>query len=180
MRGGVLATVIALGFVPDGVSARDALGVFGRWGAFRDSQTARCFSKLLASLIRRFSRCFSIAEPTDPPKQDRQWRPFAAIGFWPRQNVRGQINIRLSRELAQGSGATLIAAGKRFQLIAGGADAWAKDQRDDAAIVAAIRSGGTMSVHGRAKTGSTVSDHYELRGAATAIDAAALGCARLR
>jgi len=165
VRGGVLATVIALGFVPDGVSARDALGVFGRWGAFRDSQTARCFS---------------IAEPTDPPKQDRQWRPFAAIGFWPRQNVRGQINIRLSRELAQGSGATLIAAGKRFQLIAGGADAWAKDQRDDAAIVAAIRSGGTMSVHGRAKTGSTVSDHYELRGAATAIDAAALGCARLR
>jgi hypothetical protein len=161
----LLAAVILIALLPSIASARDALGVFGRWGAFRDPQTARCFS---------------ISEPTDPPKQDRQWRPFAAIGFWPRQNVRGQVNIRLSKELAPGGSATLIAGGTRFQLIAGGADAWAKDQRDDAAIVAAIRSGGTMSVHGRAKSGGTVSDHYELRGAATAIDAAALGCARLR
>jgi hypothetical protein len=90
------------------------------------------------------------------------------------------VNIRLSRELAPGAAATLVSGGKRFQLNSGGADGWSKDQRDDAAIVAAIRAGGRMSVYGRAKTGGSFSDHYELRGAATAIDAAALGCARLR
>jgi hypothetical protein len=33
-------------------------------------------------------------------------------------------------------------------------------------------------VHGRTQAGASFSDRYELRGAATAIDAAALGCAR--
>ncbi|MEK6541088.1 MAG: hypothetical protein AABZ45_03095 [Pseudomonadota bacterium] len=43
----------------------------------------------------------------------------------------------------------------------------------DAAIVAAIRSNQGMSVSGGGGTATT----WRLRGAATAIDAAALGCA---
>jgi len=145
--------------------ARDALGVFGRWGAFRDA---------------REGRCFAIAEPIDWQSPKRQWAPFASIGFWPRQGVRGQVNLRLSRALQAGKDATLILGDKRFTLSGGGADVWAKDRRDDAAIVAALRAGGTMSVHGRSQNGQSFADDYELRGAATAIDAAALGCARLR
>ena len=59
--------------------------------------------------------------------------------------------------------------GKRFPLVAGGADAWAPDPRTDAAIVAAMRSADRMRVGG---------DSYALRGAATAIDAATLACVR--
>ena len=54
------------------------------------------------------------------------------------------------------------------------------DARMDAAIVAAMRSAPSMSVESRAETGGAIADTYRLRGAATAIDAAALGCARLR
>lgn len=144
--------------------ARDVLGIFGQWGAFRDTKEGRCFA---------ISRSSGLGA-------DKRWQPFAAIGYWPRRGVRGQVNIRLSRELATGAAATLIVGGKRFTLSGGGADLWAKDRRDDAAIVAALRAGGTMSVHGRSRTGSAISDRYELRGAATAIDAAALGCARMQ
>lgn len=160
-----LASVALLGFVLAGAApARDVLGVFGRWGAFRDAKEGRCFA---------------IAEPIDWRDPRRRWSPFAAIGSWPGRGVRGQVNIRLSRELQPGASATLAVGGQRFTLSGGGADMWAKDRKDDAAIVAALRAGGTMSVHGRARTGESFADHYELRGAATAIDAAALGCARL-
>ena len=52
--------------------------------------------------------------------------------------------------------------------------------RMDAAIVAAMRSAPSMSVESGTATGGAIADTYRLRGAATAIDAAALGCAKLR
>jgi hypothetical protein len=143
--------------------AREVLGIFGRWGAFRDAGQ---------------SRCFAISEPLGRPDAKRGWSPFASVGFWPRSGVRGQVNIRLSQRLQEGAAVTLNVGGKRFTLAGGGVDVWSRDRRDDAAVVAALRAGGEMSVHGRTQSGAAFSDRYELRGAATAIDAAALGCAR--
>ena len=45
-------------------------------------------------------------------------------------------------------------------------------------IVAAIRSNRSMSVESLGKGGRAFADVYALKGAATAIDAAAMGCAR--
>lgn len=145
-------------------AARDVLGVFQRWGAFRDMEQGRCFA---------------IAQPLAGGWQASPWRPFAAIGYWPRQGLRGQVNVRLSHQLAPRTSATLSVGDQRFVLTGGGADVWAADRRADAAILAALRSGRTMSIAGRARAGGTFTDRYDLRGAATAIDAAALGCARL-
>ncbi len=150
--------------LPMAADARDVLGVFQRWGAFRDPEQARCFA---------------VAQPLAGGWEASPWRPFAAIGYWPRRSLRGQLNIRLSHQLAEGTGATLVIGEQRFALTGGGADVWAADRRADAAILAALRSGRMMTVAGRAKAGGTFSDRYDLRGAATAIDAAALGCARM-
>lgn len=141
--------------------ARDSLGVFGRWGAFRDTAPLRCFA---------------IAAPMRAGGASR-WRPFAGIGSWPGQGRRGQIHIRLSRVRDPRASVTLSVGERRFELVAGDADAWAPDGRTDAAIVAAIRAGRSMSVETLAKSGAPFADVYALRGAATAIDAAALGCA---
>ncbi|HEX7851932.1 MAG TPA: hypothetical protein VF485_19525, partial [Sphingomonas sp.] len=65
---------------------------------------------------------------------------------------------------------------RRFDLVAGADDAWAPDARTDSAIVAAMRSGRSMSVEGLGRDGSAFADVYTLSGAATAIDAAALAC----
>lgn len=144
--------------------ARESLGIFDRWGAFRDTESARCYA---------------IAEPAEPSANGR-WRAFAAIGYWPRQGVRGQVNFRMSRARAAGAPIELFIDGRGFSLVAGSADAWAADRRADAAIIAALRSGTAMRLVGRDGAGQPFADSYALRGAATAIDAAALGCAHLR
>lgn len=142
-------------------AARDALGIYEGWGAFRDGQPVRCFA--IAQPLRR---------------GPGNWRPFAAVSYWPLQRVRGQIHIRLSREKRANEPVTLRIDDRRFPMDAGGADAWAPDPQTDAAIVAAMRSGQTMSVSSIASSGGSFADTYALKGAATAIDAAALGCAR--
>jgi hypothetical protein len=47
----------------------------------------------------------------------------------------------------------------------------------DLAIVAAMRSATSLSVESIGKDGRSIVDAYTLRGAPSAIDAAALGCA---
>ena len=92
--------------------------------------------------------------------------------------MRGQFHTRLSRERAPGSTVYLSISERRFALVSGEADAWAQDARMDAAIIAAMRSAVRMSIEGKAKNGGSFADIYVLKGAATAMDAAALGCAR--
>ncbi len=147
-----------------GAQARDSLGVFEGWGAFRDPETPRCYA---------------IAQPATHGTEGR-WRPFASVGYWPRADIRGQIHIRLSREIAARSPLALTVGERRFPLTGGGADAWAPNRQVDAAIVAAMRSATSMSISARARTGAGFADTYRLRGAATAVDAAALGCGRVR
>lgn len=144
--------------------ARDSLGVFENWGAFRDAAPPRCYA---------------ITEPArETPKTG--WKPFASVSHWPAQGVRSQLHIRMSRARAADAAVTLSIGDRRFRLTAGGADAWAQDARADAAIVAAMRSATSMSIESRDTNGYPFADVYRLRGAATAIDAAALGCARRR
>lgn len=145
------------------LAAKDSLGVFASWGAFRDPQ---------------FGRCYAIAKP-QLSRRVRDYRPFAAVGTWPRRGVRGQVHFRLSRKLAESSAITLRVGGQRFALTGGGGDAWAPGKAMDAAIAAAMRSAGSMTVSARDARGRAFSDSYDLSGAATAMDAATLGCARM-
>ena len=160
MKIGYLVPIVAL-FYASSALARTSLGSFDGWAAFRDEAP---------------TRCFAIAEPARGG--GGKWRPFATVSTWPQVGVRGQVYIRLGRQLRQSAPVTLMIEGRRFALTAGGADAWAPDPRNDAAIVAAIRSARTMSVASVAATGGGFAETYVLKGAATAIDAAALGCAR--
>ena len=67
---------------------------------------------------------------------------------------------------------------RRFRLTGGGGDAWARDKTMDASIIAAMRSAREMTASSEDARGNTIRDLYLLKGAATAMDAAALGCAR--
>ncbi len=143
--------------------ARDSLGVFEGWGAFRDAEPFRCYA---------------IARPES--SSGGKWKPFATVANWPANGVRGQIHIRLSREIRKDAKITLTIDNRRATMIGAGADVWAPSRQMDAAIVSAMRNGRSMSIEAVAATGGGFADAYALRGAATAIDAAALGCARVR
>jgi len=144
------------------LAAKDSLGVFGDWGAFRDTAVPRCYAIAAAQ------------------NQARDHAPYASVGTWPRRQVRGQLHVRLSRTAAPSATISLSVGGQRFELTGGGGDAWARDRRMDAAIVAAMRSAGSMSVSARDRAGRRFTDRYSLEGAATAMDAATVGCARIR
>lgn len=144
-------------------SARDSLGLYATWGAFRDPIAPRCYA---------------IAQ-AEPSLKQRDYQPFAAVGTWPRRGTRNQIHFRLSRELAPNSPVVLIIGDRRFTLAGGGGDAWAANSSDNAAIIAGMRSASQMYVRARDTQGRGFANIYPLAGAASAMDAAALGCARL-
>ena len=156
----ILVLAALLGVAAPALAQRERLGTWSFWGAFQENE-----------------RCYAIAEPFQAPAADG-WRPFASVGFWPSRRLSGQVHVRLSREKRPGSAVLLRVGGRTFQLAAGGRDAWAADPRADAEIVAAMRSGLEMSVETRSTRGALVRDLYRLRGAPTAIDAAAIACTR--
>jgi len=136
------------------LAARDSLGVYDSWAAFRDASPARCYAIAKAQ--------GKTAAPA-----------YATVSLWPGKGVRGAVHLVLSREVAEKARLRLTVGDKRFDLVAKGRNAWAADARGDAAIVAAMRSASRMSVSGGGFT-----DRYTLGGAATAIDAATVGCAK--
>ena len=144
--------------------ARDSLGMFGRWASFRDSQVPRCYAIAMAA----------------PSTKQREYQPYADVAWWPRQQVRGQIHFRLSRKLQANAPIILSIGDQKIALTGGGGDAWAPDKRGDAAVIAAMRSATNMTVTARDAGGNGFSNTWDLSGAATAMDAAAVGCASLK
>ncbi len=146
------------------LAAKDSLGVYSEWAAFRDADIPRCYA-IAQSAVRAARGERGAAQG------------YASIGTWPSRNVRGQVHVRLSRALANDARVRLTVGTRRFDLIASGQDAWAKDKAMDAAVITAMRSATRMSVSATAADGSRFTDRYALEGAATAMDAALVGCA---
>jgi hypothetical protein len=139
-------------------AGRDTIGIYKGWGAFRDTTP---------------DRCYAIARPVMAGGRSSG---FASIATWPKRGLRASLHIRLSRERDRSAGVTLTVGERRFALVANGLDAWASDGPSDRAIVAALRSGRSMSVEAVGVGGRPFADVYALSGAATAIDAAVLAC----
>ena len=142
--------------------ARDRVAVFGDWGAFRDTASGNGGPV-----------CYAIAEPAEPSAGNYQ--PFVTVSFWPRRRITRQVRVRLSHAARPNARVTLSIGDSTFVLAARGPDAWGADRLADAYIVAAMRSGSSMSIQSIGPLGGFV-DVYRLRGAASAIDTAALDC----
>jgi hypothetical protein len=139
------------------LAARDSLGVYEDWAAFKDAKPLRCYA-------------IAKAQGTPPAPA------YVTISNWPEKKVRGAVHFVLSREAA---GAVRLRVGdKRFELVTKGRNAWGSDARQDAAILAALRSASRMNISASTAKGGTFTDRYSLAGAATAIDAATVGCAK--
>ena len=147
-----LAATLLIAAAP--LMAKERLGAYQRWAAFKDAEIPRCYA-------------------IGSPDESSGTGGYVSIGFWPKRGLGHQLSVRLSRTRSNNAGITLSVGGRRFQLTTDGDTGRAKDRAMDLAIIAAIRSSPSMSVQS-----SGITDAYALRGAASAIDAAALGCAR--
>ena len=144
------------------LSAKESLGVFSGWAAFRDPSVPRCYA---------------ISEAAPSPLS-RDYRPYATIASWPARRIGGQVHLRLSRELRPATRVTLRVGRTSFALTPGKADAWARDPAMDRAIIDALRKSDRMTVFAIDKRGRRFSNTFALEGAASAVDAAALACRR--
>jgi hypothetical protein len=154
----VKAAALLLLAAAAGVGARETIGVYRTWGAFRDRQPPRCFA--IARPIAAGGRVGG----------------YASVATWPARGLTASFYVRLSRERDRSAPVTLTIGERRFQLVASGLDAFATDLASDRAIVSAMRSGRSMSVEAVGRGGRPFADVYALSGAATAIDAAVLAC----
>ena len=150
------AALLLLLAVPAG---RETIGVWHGWGTFRDAAPPRCYA---------------IAKPIAAGGRSDGW---ASVTTWSRRGLRASVHIRLSRERDRSAGVTLTVGERRFALVADGRNAFATDAAADRALVAAVRSGRSMSVEAVGRGGRPFADVYALPGAATAIDSATLACA---
>jgi hypothetical protein len=157
------AAALAIGIALP-ATARESLGLYREWGAFRDPAEPRCYAVAMAL----------------PSTMQRDYQPFATVGTWPKRRLYGQVHFRLSRKLAPDPRLKLMIGGKSFALTGGGGDAWPADARTNAAITAAMRSATSMTVSATGASGPRFSNTWRLPGAASAMDAAAIGCARAR
>lgn len=160
-RAAAAAVALALALASN-AEARDSLGVWNDWAAFRDPGVPRCYV---------------IAMPRPAPGRKRDFQPYLTVGTWPARDVRGQVHVRLSRVTLPTARVSLSLGGQTFPMLAGGNSAWAQDRRADAAIVAAMRSAGELTVTLR-EPGRVTRDTWRLAGLPSALDAAALACAR--
>jgi len=144
------------------LAAKDSLGVFSGWAAFRDSEVPRCYA---------------IAKP-EPSDSENTTSPYASFGTWPESDIRNQLHIRLSQPTARNARITLRVGNRNFVLTGSEGNAWSRDAAMDAAVIAAIRAADQMTVRSIAENGRRFADRYALAGAATAIDAATLACSR--
>ncbi len=151
---------IALALLLAAVSARESLGVWGGWGAFRDL---------------RPRRCFAIAVPARTGARG-SGRAYASIASWPARARREVLFLRLSTARDEAAPVTLSVGERHFRLTGRGDGVWSPDPATDRAAVAALRGERSMSVEAVAPGGRPFVDTYLLSGAATAIDAATLGC----
>jgi len=88
------------------------------------------------------------------------------------------ILFRLTRPRGEGAPLTLVIGDRRFALASDRESARAGDPETDRAIVGAMRGATGMTLTTLDAAGRPLGDTYPLAGAATAIDAAQLGCAR--
>ncbi|WP_314375060.1 invasion associated locus B family protein [Sphingomonas paucimobilis] len=154
MSGRALVLAIVLLAVP--AAARQTIGIYKGWGAFRDPD-----------------RCYAIAQPVLA-----NGRPggFATVGTWPAKRLRASFHLHLSAPRDRAAPVTLAIGERRFPLIGTDRDVWAPDGATDHALVMAMRSGRSMSVSAVDTRHRPFADTYALAGAAAAIDAATLAC----
>jgi hypothetical protein len=123
--------------------------------------------------------CEAMAQPIAKPGK-RDAVPYVSIAFdraGPRQ---GQLFARLRRPSRVGSSVLLTVGNQPFLLVARDAFAWSRNPRQEAAIIAAMRTSGGMRLQARDLWGRRITDRFLLDGAPTAIDAAAAACSRPR
>lgn len=144
--------------------ARETLGAFGDWAAFRDTGDNRT--------------CYAVTAPNQTRSSTQNLRRGQAslsVGYWPGRSG-PQIHATTGFRIDPTRPVTLKVGSRTFTLLPEGESAWGENAAADEAIINALRQGTTAEVTSTSARGTQVTDRYSLKGVSAALDAARSAC----
>ena len=114
--------------------------------------------------------CYALATPKDRSPAGLKRDPaYVFIANRPGENVREEVSIIMGFPMKEG-GARAEVTGSGFALIAKGANAWIKNQAEEAKFVDALKKGSKLIVRAPSQKGHVTTDSYSLAGLSQAHD----------
>lgn len=121
--------------------------------------------------------CWIYSEPVkDEGKYKRRGRIYLLVTHRPGEKTFNQVQFTAGYTYKKGSAVQVAVGKKKFELFTNGDTAWARSTKDDAALVAAMRSGARMVVNGQSSRGTRTKDTYSLSGISAAHKAIGKAC----
>ncbi|MFZ5610503.1 MAG: invasion associated locus B family protein [Pseudomonadota bacterium] len=146
---------------------RDHLGDFRDWSTFRDVEDN-------GAMV-----CYMISMPKETRLSERgvkRDKPYFMVSHWPRRSERGVVSVSAGYDLRRNADVVITVGEKSFELYGDKATAWTYGLEDDAALVAAMKSGISLSVKAVAARGFSSTDTYSLHGFTAAYNAISAAC----
>lgn len=117
---------------------------------------------------------------TDPQVQKGKFKKRGTVRFfitrWMTDKDKDTVSVAMGYPLKEKETPALKANGSTFKLFADGEMAWAQDDKDDAAIVKAVRQGKDLVIKGVSARGTETEDVYSLKGSSAAYKAMVDAC----
>ncbi|HEX3497466.1 MAG TPA: hypothetical protein VHT02_09925 [Methylocella sp.] len=133
------------------------LASYGDWGVFLAQSD-------------KSKTCYALATPKNrAPAALKRDPAYVFISNRPGENVREEISIIVGFPMKE-AGARAEIAGAGFALIAKGANAWIKDQAEEAKFVDDLKKGSKLIVKASSLKGHVTTDSYSLAGLAQALE----------
>ncbi|MFO1088953.1 MAG: invasion associated locus B family protein [Hyphomicrobiales bacterium] len=113
--------------------------------------------------------CYIVSQPKkSDPKVSKRDPVFFLVTHRPGDKVRNEVNTIIGYPFKKDSVAKLTIDNTDFSLFTKGDGAWSDSK--DAAIVAAMKKGHSMSIKGSSQRGASTTDTYSLAGVQAAMD----------
>jgi invasion protein IalB len=133
------------------------LATYGDWGVF-------------LAQGEKSKTCYALATPKDRAPSGLKRDPaYVFIANRPGENVREEVSIIMGFPMKEGGSRAEI-AGSGFDLIAKGANAWIKNQSEEAKFVDALKKGSKLIVKASSLRGHGTTDSYSLAGLSQALE----------
>ena len=133
------------------------LANYGDWGVF-------------LAQGEKSKTCYALATPKDRAPSGLKRDPaYVFIANRPDENVREEVSIIMGFPMKE-AGARAEIAGSGFALIAKGANAWIKNQAEEAHFIEVLKKGSRLIVKATSMRGHVTTDSYSLTGLAQALE----------
>lgn len=161
-----LALVVAMAVAVPALAANPVeIGAFGKWKVYRVAGTT----------------CYAMAAPTaSEPRRVTRGDIHVMISVWPRRAVVDEVQVVSGYPYRESDPVWVEVGGRRFEFFsrndAAPSAAWIRNESENRALIAALRSGSSMRVTGTSQRGTETVDTYSLAGIAAALDRAHRAC----